>query len=63
MSLMYNWSCSCTQCCSTCDGSLPSLGCHRMLPSRDTAAGKAFFLGKGANSHHPQMAELQALGS
>lgn len=63
VSLMYNWSVSCTQCCSTCDGSLSPLGCHRMLPPRDTAAGKAFFLGKGAVSHHLQMAKLWAVGN
>lgn len=46
MFLMYNWSHSCTQSSSTCDGSLPPLSW--MLPPRDTAAGKAFFLEKGA---------------
>lgn len=55
MSLMYDWSCLCARaghrCCSTCDGSVPPPGCHRMLLPGDTAPGKALFLGKGAISH------------
>ena len=66
MSLMCHRSHSCAGagrwCCSTHDGSMPPVGCRRMLPSGDTAAGKALFLGKGAISHGPQMGELGALG-
>lgn len=60
VSLMYNRSCWCAragqQCCSTCDGFMPPLGCHR-----DTAAGKALLLGKEVISHNLQLEDFRSL--